>query len=440
MKVTIAVHHFLPRYYAGAELIAYRQARWLHNHGVDVEVITIESIDRGKPGEIEAWDEPYDGIPVKRLACNLVDSSDSWLYSYTNAWLGEWFKEYISERQPDVVHFHSGYLFGASPMRASADAGIPFVLTIHDYWFFCPQITLLKGDGSICPEVPHDPVECAWCLKLNSRRYSISEKYTLGLVGKFSKKFSLDRGTNQIQDRRDTLLSMLGIASAVITPTKFLYDMAKPFTDDDHLVFSRYGLDFIPSSGTKAIKRDESFRIGYIGQIAPHKGVHLLVEAFKALDDKHQKLELHIHGGLDKQLDYIRKLEKMSADDSRIHFRGKFDNSQVGQILGEFDVLVVPSVWHEIGPLTIMEAFLAKTPVICSPIGNMRDIVQNGVNGLHFNTGDAVDLAEKLQSLVNYPETVEKLRSGIVPPRSLDDEMEQLLNVYQNVVREIQPV
>ena len=48
MKIIIAVHHFLPRYYAGAELIAYRQARWLLNHGVDVEVISIDAIDRGQ--------------------------------------------------------------------------------------------------------------------------------------------------------------------------------------------------------------------------------------------------------------------------------------------------------------------------------------------------------------------------------------------------------
>ena len=220
----------------------------------------------------------------------------------------------------------------------------------------------------------------------------------------------------------------------MITPSKFLYDLVKPHIDVDHLVFSRYGLDLTTPSEIRPHESEQPFRIGYIGQIASHKGIHLLVEAFKALHGKNKKIELDIYGGLDKQLDYVQKVKKMANGDSRIYFHGKFDNSQVVQILAGFDVLVVPSIWHEIGPLTIMEAFLAGTPVICSPIGNMRDLVQDGVNGLQFQTGDAVDLAEKLQSLVDSPEYIKKLRAGIVPPRSLDHEMEQLVSVYTTVV------
>jgi len=89
--------------------------------------------------------------------------------------------------------------------------------------------------------------------------------------------------------------------------------------------------------------------------------------------------------------------------------------------LSEIDVLVVPSIWYENSPLTIHEAFLAGVPVITSNIGGMAELVRDEVNGLHFQVGNAEDLARKMLRVVENP----SLLSTLKPNDSLVTKIEQ---------------
>jgi glycosyltransferase involved in cell wall biosynthesis len=103
--------------------------------------------------------------------------------------------------------------------------------------------------------------------------------------------------------------------------------------------------------------------------------------------------------------------------------------------MARLDVTVVPSIWYEVGPLSMLESFAAGTPVVASPLGNMADLLQDGINGLHFRPGDEGHLAQQLQSLIDQPSLLERLRAGVKPPRSIDDEMQQLITIYNSVFR-----
>jgi hypothetical protein len=89
-------------------------------------------------------------------------------------------------------------------------------------------------------------------------------------------------------------------------------------------------------------------------------------------------------------------------------------------------VLVVPSIWLENAPLTILEAFLAGVPVVCSDLGGMAEMVEDGVSGLRFRPGDAEDLREKLLRLVREPGLLERLRRGIPAVRRIEDDVREL--------------
>ena len=89
---------------------------------------------------------------------------------------------------------------------------------------------------------------------------------------------------------------------------------------------------------------------------------------------------------------------------------GRYENRDVGRILSEIDVLVVPSLWWENSPITIHEAFLAGVPVVASDQGGMAELVQDGKNGFLFKIGDAADLARVLLRFVADPALVTKLR------------------------------
>jgi hypothetical protein len=75
--------------------------------------------------------------------------------------------------------------------------------------------------------------------------------------------------------------------------------------------------------------------------------------------------------------------------------------------------VIVPSTWWENAPLVILEAFRHRRPVICSDIGGMAEMVEDGVSGLLFRAGDAADLARTMRRAASEPGLLEKLQSGL---------------------------
>ncbi len=432
MRIVLPVHHFLPRYTAGAELYTYRLARWLQRHGRLVEVVAVESVEHETTGELRVVSDTCDGIPVHRLHFNLEAGEHSW--EYDNRLIGEWFARYLEHTRPDLVHFQAGYLIGIAPLRAAVAAGVPTVLTLHDYWFICPRFTLLRGDGALCRAVPDDPAGCAWCLQLDRRRFRVPEQMTGGMLGRVALRSGFDPGRAHIAARRNTVLPALTWPDAVIAPSRFLADQVRAFVPSERLHISRPGLDLAPFTHRLRRNDDDVIRIGFIGQIAPHKGVHLLIAAFQQLQARSGRIELHIYGGLTANPAYVTRLRRLAGSDPRIRFHGRIDNAAVPATLAALDVAVVPSTWYENSPLSILEAHAAGTPVITAALGGMAELVRDGVDGLHFQPNDVRDLRRVLQRLIDEPDLLPRLRSGIQQPRSIDDEMAQILAIYDDVI------
>ena len=80
--------------------------------------------------------------------------------------------------------------------------------------------------------------------------------------------------------------------------------------------------------------------------------------------------------------------------------------------MNDASVVVVPSVWYEIGPLTILEAFASGTPVIASDLGSIAERVRHGHNGLLFRSGDAEDLARQVRWAFDHPEELRAMRAN----------------------------
>jgi len=440
MNIVLPVHHFPPRYHAGAELYTYRLAQRLQAHAHRVEVVCIEAVDRGAVGELEAAQDEYHGLPVWRLSYNLMDDPD-WHIRYDHPRLGEWFADYVARTRPDLAHFQAGYLIGVAPLQAAVAAGVPTALTLHDYWYLCPRSTLQRSDGTLCAAAPENPAGCAWCERLTHQRFRVADKLTLGLAGQVAQALPLNDRRDWVAARRQRLLSALKLPDAVIAPSRFLAQQFAPFVDPERLRVLRYGLDAQLSPARRAFAGNV-VRIGYTGQIASHKGVHLLVEAFRTLRDGGRELELHLHGGLEAYPDYVERLRRLAGDDTRIHLHGRYQHEQLPQMLAGLDVTVAPSTWYENSPLAIMEAHAAGVPVVTAALGGMAELVDDGVDGLHFKSGDARDLARQLQRVIDEPGLLAQLRDGAArrPLRNVDDEMQDLLGLYRRLATARVPI
>jgi glycosyltransferase involved in cell wall biosynthesis len=244
----------------------------------------------------------------------------------------------------------------------------------------------------------------------------------------------LQQETAVVADRRRRLLDALRDIDAVIAPSQFMADQFAPYVQAERLHVVRYGLKISLPVEAKSTDKDETLHIGYTGQIAPHKGVHLLVEAFRSLQNHKRDAELHIYGGLDAYPDYVVGLRKLAHADPRIHFHGRFASPQLAQVLSTLDTVVVPSTWYENSPLAIMEAHAAGKPVITAALGGMAELVRHEIDGLHFRANDARDLAQQMQRLVDSPELLTTLKKGVKPPADQGEELNQLVTMYEKAV------
>lgn len=445
MRVVIAVHGFPPTFSAGAELRSYRMARWLLKHGYQVGVICVESIDHKGPFVFS--DDEVNGIPVRRLYFDLQATPAPERWQYDNPWIGEQVRTYLRESQAEVLHLISGYLMSASTIRAAHELGIPVVVTLTDFWFLCPRVTLWRSDGTLCAG-PTELVRCARCLYEESRRYRfpaqllpggvawlwrwLADKPTLG------RYLGLPERLAVLEERRSTLIETLNMASVVICPSRFLREMFLTHgVSSLRLLFARQGVDLSgkPSAWT-VTKSDGRLRIGYTGQLAEHKGVHILVQAFRSLKGTGVHPELVIYGNPARFPDYVSRLRRLAGSTDDIKFAGPYTHDEVWEVMSNLDVVVVPSIWYENSPNAILEAFAAGVPVVASDLGGMAELVHHGGNGLLFRPGDATDLAHQLQKLVDDPDLITTFRACIEPVKSVEQEMQELLDIYQMVTEE----
>jgi glycosyltransferase involved in cell wall biosynthesis len=443
MKIAFITHHFPPKYYAGAEQYAYRVAQSLYRQGNQVELVCIESTATGSltPSCVT---ERFGDLLVHRLYFDATLAPNQLEWSFRNPELGRWIKTLLERTHPDVVHINSGYLLGGAVAEAAFESGIPTVLTLHDYWFMCPLITLFRRDGRIC-EGPVPPADCVWCLVSHKRRYRLPDQSLDGRLGDVfvrlsqSKTLANAMGVSSrlelIAERRRYLKQVLEKVDMVISPSRFMIQKVKEYGfQPRRLVHLPFGLDMANLSIAGPATRSTRLRIGYLGQFAPHKGVHLLLSAFQTLAKPPGSCELSLHGSVSTASPYERRLLRMARNDPTITFAGPYPNAQVGQVLDGLDVIVVPSVWFENRPTVILEAHVTGTPVVAARLGGMAELIQHGQNGLLFEPGSVRSLATQLQRLLDEPTLLPQLQAGIEPVPSIEEETGTLVSLYESLL------
>lgn len=433
LKIVIAVHHFPPTFKGGAEWRAHRTAKWLQSQGHTVKVICVDAVDDTQTDTLRAVDDEFDSLPVRRLFLNLANAPDPMKWEYDNPWIEQHLSHYLAEFKPDLVHLISGYLMTSAAIRAIKDQQIPLVATLTDFWFLCPRHTLQRTSGALCPE--NTSLDCVRCDLEKQRRYRLpaqkmptatdavwqGAKYLPEIAVKVAK----------IDQRRVALREALSMVDIAISPSNFLMQtyIRKGFQAKT-MLFMRQGLKHIPQAPPEKID-SEVLRVGYIGGIAEHKGVGVLVEAFFKLNQSTPPAQLKLYGDTTKFSEFFQELQTKTASHPEIHFKGTFDNQQIGQIHAELDVLVVPSTWYENSPNVILEAFAYRTPVITSDLGGMAELVTHQHTGLLFAPNDADDLARKLQQIVEQPTLLKDWQNNIKPVKGLAAEMAELFQIYQ---------
>jgi glycogen(starch) synthase len=173
-------------------------------------------------------------------------------------------------------------------------------------------------------------------------------------------------------------------------------------------------------------------RVLFVGRLAPQKGVGTLVEAAGLLEDPGAQILLVGDGPERKALE--RKSERLSVAD-RLHFVGFFAHERLPAVLAHADLLVLPSLYEELGTV-LLEAMQAALPIVASKTGGIPDVIEDGVNGLLVPPGDPEALARAIDRVLADRKLARRLSEGVQERvKDYDWEVlaERVLRIYQDV-------
>jgi glycosyltransferase involved in cell wall biosynthesis len=183
--------------------------------------------------------------------------------------------------------------------------------------------------------------------------------------------------------------------SIVVSPSRALL---KEFQEEGFCKSSSLKVIPLYSKNTpqKCVKNFEKpFIVLFIGTLDNNKGIEILINAFKEINDNF--FELHI-GGKGALENYV---EKVADKNENIYYHGYLDANMKDSFMRNADVIAIPTKNYDNSPLVIYEAFSYGLPIIGSNVGGIPELISENKVGILVNPNDSKDLANKLINLLN---------------------------------------
>lgn len=363
MKVLLVHNEY--RYPSGEEVVVAQERELLQRAGH--QVVTYHRSN---------WETESDiGLRQLGLIKRIVWASDS----------RQAVARLLATEKPDVVHIHNTFMvISPSVYSACREAGVPVVQTLHNFRLFCPAGVYFR-DGRICEDCREHSL---WRgIEHACYRNSRSTTATVALMLKF----------HHLADTWNRAVSLY-VALTGFSRSRFV---AAGLPAERVTVKPNF---MHPDPGQSDGSRDYAL---YAGRVATEKGVSTILQAWARLKTR---ILLVIAGDGPALADLQAEARKLGLSDVR--FAGRLSREQTLTMMKGARFVLFPSMWYENFPMTIVESFACGTPVISSGLGAMAEIVRDGHVGLNFATGDAEDLAAKVEWAWGNPAKTQALGEG----------------------------
>jgi glycosyltransferase involved in cell wall biosynthesis len=252
---------------------------------------------------------------------------------------------------PDIVHAHNTWFaLGPAPLREAHRAQVPLVVTTHNYRLLCAAGTLFR-DGHVCSD----------CVGTNPWRGVVHRCYRDSAVASMASALTI--ATHRLAGTWDHV-------STFLAPSTFVRDrlVEGGLPSERIRVRSNHTAD----PGSRSLPPSASNRILFVGRLAEEKGVDLLLDAWSRLPPT--DLELVVVGdGPQRQV-----LEAKGFPGVR--FTGQLGSDAVTELMCSARCLVVPSQWHEVQGIVVLEAMAAGLPAVVSSGGGLPEAVGHDPN------------------------------------------------------------
>lgn len=370
-----------------------------HRGGEDSVVDAEIELLRANGHEVTRWQRHNDELATQGRVSIALDTLWS-RASHARA------LELLDTHRPDVVHVHNTFAtISPSLYWACAERKVPVVQTLHNFRLVCPQAMLLR-EGRVC----EDCLGRAPWPALQNACYRGSTAQTAVLAG----MLMLHRGLGTWRDKITRYIAL----------NEFCRDkFVSAGLPADKLRVKPNFVDFAAPDPLKP-------RAGllFVGRLSPEKGIDLLSRALSR--SPHTKLRVIGSGPSESTLAMHAGVERLGSQPLPF----------VREAMERASMLVLPSIWYENFPRTLVEAFATGLPVIASRIGALAELVDHGVTGLLFDPQNPSDLAACMEWALAHPAEVSAMgRSARMRYETLytpERNYRMLLDIYRDAQAE----
>ena len=370
------------RHYPGGgdSVYAFALAELLRSHGQKVSFFAMQGKSNLPDANEDLFVSHIDYRAMNERK-NLITGMQVMARSIYSTEARQKFSVLLDRVKPDVVHLQNIHAhITPSIILEAKRRGIPVVWTIHDYKLVCPNSHFFNDKSEkICEACSGGRF---W--QATRKRCKKGSRQASGMA-------SLEAYVHQVMNVRT-------MVDAFLCPSAFLRDKLLENGFDEckthHLPL------FLPESAFSRCSSDQGY-ILFLGKLEPLKGIYPLLEAAR----KAPRVKVVLAGNVEEPL-RSRLPMLVSANVKYVGFKiGK----ELDDLRSGARSLVLPSLWYENQPLSILEAFAAGKPVIASDLGGMRELVGDNERGQLVPKGDADALARAMTWMVDHPGDVRNL-------------------------------
>lgn len=308
------------------------------------------------------------------------------------------FMQLLDDFRPDVVHLHNIHT-QLSPMIAEIahERGIKVVWTLHDTKLVCPCYTCTR-DGKWCEECFTD--------KTAVIKHRCMPGSVPGAV------------IGYLEQRKWNAKRLEACTNLFLPPSQFMADtcIRGGYSKEKFSVLC----NFIDVNKVANPMFEKGDYYCFLGRVTEVKGIRTLCEAASQLPYK-----LKVIGGGDL-------LDELRAKYPDVEFLGQMNWEEFRPVLEGAKFMVLPSEWSENNPLTVIESQSLGTPVLGARIGGIPELIEEGVSGMTFTSGDVDDLKSKIQQMWDASFDYEAIAKDAIDRYSSETYYKKLMKIYNN--------
>ncbi|MEW8027998.1 MAG: glycosyltransferase family 4 protein [Candidatus Thiodiazotropha sp.] len=284
-------------------------------------------------------------------------------------------EQIISVEKPDIIHIHNTFpLISPSVYWVAKKHNIPTIQTIHNFRLSCIQAMYIRN-MKVCED----------CLKKGPWRGAIRKCYRGSILASVSSAMIIQfhRIIGTYQNKIDTYIALNEFCK------QKLIEMGLP---KDKIKIKP---NFVTLEHAKRQIRDGNPL--YVGRLSEEKGISVLANSIKSIPN--QVFDI-VGDGPDKKI-----LQRLS----NVRLLGKMDQAGVYRLMQKTPFLIMPSVWYENMPRTLVESYGNATPIIASRIGALGELITHMRTGLLFECGSVDDLSDSILWALQNPDEMNKM-------------------------------